>query len=172
MPSLKRARSKPRAGAGRRTEIRAARSGDERRVAELSRQLGYPSRTEQIRRRLKSIRRDPRHAVFVAEDADGRVAGWVHVFVYQVVEADPRAEVGGLVVDEAFRRRGAGRLLMERAERWALELGCGSVSLRSNVVRSEAHRFYENLGYRRVKTQHAFRKSLRPPRPSARASRI
>jgi GNAT superfamily N-acetyltransferase len=151
---------KRRTGAGDRKQIRAARAGDERRLAALSRQLGYPSRPGEIRRRLEPILRDPRHAVFVVEDGEGRVAGWVHVFLHRLVEADPRAEVGGLVVDEAFRRRGAGRRLMERAERWALEQGCGMVSLRSNVLRGESHLFYESLGYRRVKTQHAFRKSL------------
>jgi hypothetical protein len=39
-----------------------------------------------------------------------------------------------------------------------LEVG----SLRSNILRTDAHKFYEQLGYERVKTQHTYRKSLAP----------
>jgi GNAT superfamily N-acetyltransferase len=140
--------------------IRAVRSGEEDRIAALSGQLGYPSAPEEIRRRLEPLLRDPLHAVYVAENANGGIAGWIHVFLYQSVESDFRAEVGGLVVDEALRRRGAGRLLLERAEKWARDQGCRRVSLRSNVLREEAHRFYEGLGYRRIKSQHTFQKIL------------
>jgi GNAT superfamily N-acetyltransferase len=74
--------------------------------------------------------------------------------------ADPQAEVGGLVVDEGYRRRGIGRLLMQQAEQWACEKGCWAVYLRSNVVRKDAHAFYEGIGYSNVKTSLAFRKTL------------
>jgi GNAT superfamily N-acetyltransferase len=140
--------------------VRKIRPGDEERIAVLSGQLGYPSTPEEIRIRLDPILRDPRHAVYVAEAAGEAVSGWVHVFLYETVESDARAEVSGLVVDETRRRRGVGRILMQQAERWARERGCRMVSLRSNVIREEAHRFYEGLGYQRPKTQHAFRKRI------------
>ena len=73
---------------------------------------------------------------------------------------EARVEVAGLVVDEKCRGRGIGRALMGRAESWAREHGCAMVSLRSNVIRSEAHAFYQGLGYSLVKTQHAFRRKL------------
>ena len=140
--------------------IRPARPGDEERIAALARQLGYPSTAEEIRRRMEPLSGDSGHAVFVADLPDRPVAGWVHVFRLATVESDPRAEVGGLVVDEACRGKGVGRRLMERAEAWARNSGCPTVSLRSNVIRAEAHRFYLGLGYAIVKTQHAFRKTL------------
>ena len=140
--------------------IRPARRGDEPRIAALAGQLGYPAAPEEIRLRLESILENPAHALYVSEDAEAWVTGWVHVFLHQAIESAPRAEVGGLVVDSARRGRGVGQLLMERAEQWAREHGCREVSLRSNVVREEAHRFYQRLGYRIVKTQHAFRKSV------------
>jgi GNAT superfamily N-acetyltransferase len=74
--------------------------------------------------------------------------------------ADPQTEIGGLVVDESYRRRGVGRLLMEQAERWAREKGCGAICLRSNVVRKDAHAFYERIGYSNVKTSRVFHKIL------------
>jgi hypothetical protein len=33
--------------------------------------------------------------------------------------------------------------------------------LRSNVIRKAAHAFHEKLGYKRIKTQHAFLKHFR-----------
>ena len=52
------------------------------------------------------------------------------------------------------------RRLMEEAEQWARDKGCRSVRLRSNVVRAEAHAFYERLGYSVFKTQKNYRKML------------
>ncbi len=86
--------------------------------------------------------------------------GWVHAHVSHLVERDPEAQIGGLVVDEACRGGGTGRLLMERAEQWARDRGLKSVYLRSNIIRKDAHAFYKKLGYEIVKTQYAFRKRL------------
>jgi GNAT superfamily N-acetyltransferase len=77
-----------------------------------------------------------------------------------VTEQDPVAEIAGLVVDAEWRGSGVGKLLMQRAEDWARANGLRMVVLRSNVIRSEAHAFYESIGYTRFKTQHAFRKQL------------
>jgi GNAT superfamily N-acetyltransferase len=142
-----------------RVRVRAATPADAAALAPLSGQLGYPATPEEIAQRLRRILDDPEHAVFVAEAA-GRVAGWVHVFVYRTMEADARVEIGGLVVDEAARSQGIGRALMARAEAWAREKGCQAVGLRSNVIREKAHSFYEGLGYRLIKTQKCFRKAL------------
>ena len=49
---------------------------------------------------------------------------------------------------------------MRRAEEWAGEKRCATVTLRSNVIREEAHAFYRSLGFSVYKTQHAFRKTL------------
>jgi GNAT superfamily N-acetyltransferase len=142
--------------------VRSVAAEDAARLAELCGQLGYPAMQAQVERRLEQIQRDERHAAFVAESQDGLVLGWVHVILRQLLVADLHAELGGLIVDEDHRGCGIGRLLMERAERWARERGCQALTLRSNVVRREAHVFYERIGYAVTKTQLAFRKTLRP----------
>jgi hypothetical protein len=38
--------------------------------------------------------------------------------------------------------------------------GFASVALASNVARSEAHAFYEGIGYKRTATSHLFRKGV------------
>lgn len=70
-----------------------------------------------------------------------------------------RAQIGGLVVAEAARRSGAGRRFMQAAEQWAREHNCWAVYVRSNVIRKEAHQFYERIGYELV-TSSVFRKHL------------
>jgi GNAT superfamily N-acetyltransferase len=141
--------------------IRLACAGDAERIAVLCQQLGYPASQEEVQRRLSQIQQDKQHAVYVAELTDGRMVGWVHVYVCQLLVADPQAEVGGLVVDEGYRRCGVGRLLMQQAEKWAREKGCWAVYLRSNVVRKDAHAFYGGIGYSSAKTSiMAFRKVL------------
>lgn len=140
--------------------IRPASREDAANIARLSTQLGYPSARNEIEQRLSSLQRDESHAVYVAVTSTGIVAGWVHVRRSKLVESDPEAEIGGLVVDEAYRGLGIGQLLMERAEQWTREQGLHSVYLRSNIVRESAHAFYKKLGYHIVKTQHAFRKNL------------
>lgn len=140
-------------------EIREALPQDYARIAELAGQLSYPSSSEQIAKRLDGMRPSSEHAVFVAQ-LGGEIAGWLAVFVYRVVENDPRAEISGFVVDERYRSRGIGMHLLARAEHWAREKGYRAIGLRSNVIRDRAHAFYESHGYKHVKTQKSFRKDL------------
>ena len=140
--------------------IRPAAAGDAPEIAELATQLGYPSTAEQIARRLEALRGAPDSAVLVAGAESGPLLGWIHVSANRLVESDPDAEIRGLVVDEAARSGGIGRRLVEEAESWALRRGFGRISVRSNVIRDRAHRFYERLGYERKKTQHKFQKRL------------
>jgi GNAT superfamily N-acetyltransferase len=99
-------------------------------------------------------------AVYVAADAEGEVVGWIHGAEQVLVASGTRCEILGLVVDEAARRGGIGRQLVEAVERWALARGLPEVSVRSAVSRAESHPFYEQLGYNRVKSQHVYRKRL------------
>ena len=147
-----------------RVTVRPATLADAAALATLTGQLGYPSTLEQIAQRLAQISTLPDHAVFVAEVVQSHgaagVAGWVHGSVRRILENDPFVEIGGLIVDENQRGLGIGALLMDQLERWARGMGCGAVTVRSNVVRGRAHAFYQRRGYATVKTQHVFRKPL------------
>jgi ribosomal protein S18 acetylase RimI-like enzyme len=68
--------------------------------------------------------------------------------VQNLVEHDePGCEVAGLVVDERFRRRRIGELLMEALEREARARGGKTMVLNTAHRRADAHAFYESLGY-------------------------
>jgi GNAT superfamily N-acetyltransferase len=151
-------RTKP--GKSRGVRIRTVQIDDAASIAVLSGQLGYPSSGASVRRRLRSLLSKSDHAIWVAENSGGAVAGWIHVFVHQVLESDRQAEIGGLVIHEEFRGQGAGKALVERAERWAKARRLKSVYVRSNIVRKDAHVFYQKRGYKIIKTQFAFRKTL------------
>jgi GNAT superfamily N-acetyltransferase len=140
--------------------IRRARASDAPRLAELAGQLGYPSTAKQLRDRLRGLKPANHHAVFVADVTGVGVVGWLHVSVWPLIESDLRAEVNGLVVAEDQRSLGAGAELLAAAEKWARQHRCKTMSVRSNVIRERAHKFYERNAYEHYKTQKSFRKSL------------
>lgn len=131
-------------------------------MASLSTQLGYPATADEMRSRLADLLDDASHAAFVAQASDSQVAAWIHVFQRKTVAGDGTAEIGGLIVDESSRGSGIGRASVERAAAWAREQGCGSLGVRSNVVREDAHRFYTGLGFGVIKSQTVFRKAFEP----------
>ena len=141
-------------------KIRRAKSADAARLAVLAGQLGYPATTAQMRVRLRGVKPESQHAILVAESAKDGVIGWVHVSKTPLLEVEIRAEVNGLVVAEGQRSLGAGARLLAAAEDWARKRGCKGMSVRSNVIRERAHKFYECNGYEHYKTQKSFRKPL------------
>lgn len=148
------------AGSKNSVRIRRARASDAHTIAKLSGQLGYPTTAKQMAKRLRAVLKDGDGACLLAETKARGVVGWVHVSTTPLLEVQSRAEVNGLVVEEAVRCQGAGWLLLEAAERWARKKGCKGVSVRSNVIRERAHAFYLRHGYEHYKTQKAFRKKF------------
>lgn len=146
-------------GAGN-LRVRVAGESDAELIAKLAGQLGYPATAGDIARRMRDLGPRSQHVVFVAEAASEKVIGWAHVSVTPLIESEMRAELNGLIVDEGHRSCGAGALLLEAAERWAREHRCHTLNVRSNVIRTRAHHFYEKMGYENHKTQKAFRKLL------------
>jgi GNAT superfamily N-acetyltransferase len=140
--------------------IRSAAAADLPALTRLCGELGYASDPGQVQRRFARVAADPEHHIFVAEDASGRVLGWVHVHLTKLLESDLRGEVAGMIVAPEARGRGVGRRLMQAAEAWTKGRGGAQVSLRCNLVRTEAHAFYERLGYKVAKTQLNFRKPV------------
>jgi len=142
-------------------DVRIAREADADSLARLAAQLGYPVDAATMRRRLRQILARADQIVVVAETPLEGVIAWIHGFLSQPLESEARVEIAGLVVDERFHRKGVGKELISRVENWAKEKGVTQSSVRCQIKRTEAHRFYESLGYRPAKTQIAFRKALR-----------
>jgi len=61
----------------------------------------------------------------------------------------PSAVVEDVVVDIGYRSQGIGRLMIEYAIDICKQYGCYKLALSSNIKRERAHRFYENLGFKK-----------------------
>ena len=140
--------------------IREARAADVPALTRLCGQLGYGSSEPQVQRRFERICEDREHRVFVAEDSTGAVVGWVQVHLTRWLATDLRGDVAGLIVSAEARGLGVGRQLTQAAEAWTKEQGGLMLSLRSNIVRKEAHAFYQHLGYTVSKTSLNLKKEL------------
>jgi GNAT superfamily N-acetyltransferase len=128
-------------------------------VATLLGQLGYPSSEDVAAARLDVFAASAVDRLVVAE-AGGEVVGFAVVHVSLSIEHDePAAKLSAIVVDEEWRGRGVGRALVEELEKEARTRGCGILFLTTNERRTDAHAFYERLGFEY--TGRRFAKELR-----------
>ncbi len=63
-------------------------------------------------------------------------------------------------MDARNRGGGIGRMLVDAIEEWGLGMGIETARVSSNVTRERAHRFYERLGYEKVKTSYSLVRTL------------
>jgi N-acetylglutamate synthase-like GNAT family acetyltransferase len=140
--------------------IRQMKAEDSEKIAQLSKQLGYPASPEQMQSRISCIIDSQQDRVFVAVSEDSVVVGWIHVFATMRLESEPFAEIGGIVVDSNYRNRGIGKSLIECAEQWAAQKNLTKLRVRSRTSRNSAHCFFKISGFIQSKTQHVFDKPL------------
>jgi GNAT superfamily N-acetyltransferase len=139
--------------------IRNAEVKDAATIALLSGQLGYQTTDLLIRDRLRVILANNDNCVFVAEE-DEKVVGWIHGFYSLRVESEFFVEIAGLVVDENYRRKGIGKILIEEVIIWTKSKKCVSIRVRCNVKRIASHQFYHELGFDLNKEQKIFDKRI------------
>jgi GNAT superfamily N-acetyltransferase len=60
------------------------------------------------------------------------------------------------VIDQDHRGMGMGKLLVDKVKQWAREKNNSKVGLHCNVKRTEAHLFYQHLGFTEIKQQKNF----------------
>ena len=90
-----------------RPDVRRAEMADVPALTALSAQLGYPTAADGLAGRLSRFLSLPDdHVILVALGDVSQVVGWIHVGRRETLEARPRAEILGLVVDRACRRAG------------------------------------------------------------------
>lgn len=139
--------------------IRGARPQDAAEIARLAGLLGYPSEAQAIAGRLDELLAHPDHRIAVAA-AGETLGGWLHEARHITLESGEFAEILGLIIDPAARRAGLGRSLVAEAERWARVHRLSRLTVRSNVLRGEAHAFYPALGFTLRKSQQIYAKAL------------
>ena len=100
------------------------------------------------RRYLRSLRRYPHAAVFVAEAAEGIVVGRLSVGRDPHPASHHVADLG-LMVAESHRRQGVGRALLEAAVDWARSHGVSKLELHVFPHNEGAIALYDRFGFER-----------------------
>jgi GNAT superfamily N-acetyltransferase len=139
--------------------VREATTADAPTIADLAIGLGYHIGVDEVRQRLAAL--PATHVVFVATNRE-RVVGWLHAFHGHSVLHGDRVEIAGLAVATNRQSQGVGTALITHLERWTLQRGVHTIRLLSGSERTAAHHFYRNRGYRHLKTEQAFIKTLLP----------
>jgi ribosomal-protein-alanine N-acetyltransferase len=114
--------------------------------------------TEEFRFDRESMREfaEERNAIVrIAEEVGGELAGFIIVHVERVATGW-RAYVVTLDVAAEWRQQGLGRGLMREAEACAVAAGVRWMQLHVFTGNEGAIRFYERLGYERIRVQRRF----------------
>jgi GNAT superfamily N-acetyltransferase len=98
---------------------------------------------------FKQIDGNPTFELIVAE-MDGRIVGTLHlIFIPSLsFQGGLRAQIESVRVDEPLRGQGIGKQMMEWVIERAHQRGAHVVQLTTHNTRTDAHRFYERLGFK------------------------
>jgi aminoglycoside 6'-N-acetyltransferase I len=129
-------------------EIRDATADDVGDITQLFAQLGYDVSAGEAAIRLAALAGDPQSRCLVAADGT-HLVGAITLYFVPVIHQGRWCRVTSLVVDEQSRGRGVGQALVAAAEEASAAAGCVRVEATSATRRTDAHAFYERLGYRR-----------------------
>src|SRR5205814_8972772 len=102
--------------------VRQISQEDAATITRLCQQLGYSLTPQQILQNIISVLASKDHDAFVAVCHD-TVIGWIGVAQTIMIESLPFCEINGFVIDENYRSKGIGKLLVEKAKQWAREKG-------------------------------------------------
>jgi RimJ/RimL family protein N-acetyltransferase len=114
--------------------------------------LTYSRSPSDERRNVRSVRRDPNAAVFVAETPTGLI-GRLSIARDASSVSHHVAELG-LMVAAGERRRGIGTALMEEAVKWAKGSGVTKLELHVFPHNEPAIALYRKLGFREEGQRH------------------
>ena len=102
--------------------------------------------------KINGIQKFPDFILYEDENTK-KVIGFIHAQVYESVYSDTGLNILGLAVDPDFHGNGFGKKLIDYIEKYAMDNGISFIRLNSANHRVEAHKFYENIGYKCDKLQ-------------------
>ena len=101
--------------------------------------------------------------VAVADDGNGRLAGFIEASIRPFVEDCNSDNVGyleGWYVDVPYRRMGVGSRLVELAEKWARKKGCTEMASDAEIDNDSSIAAHVRLGYQETSRLVHLRKDL------------
>lgn len=129
--------------------IRTYQSNDLNTLVELMSDLGYPTKEDDMKKRMERIEKDPMYFTFVAE-LQNKVVGMIglrQMYAYEV--DDVVTQINVLVTKKDYQRKGIGQALIQFVEAWAHKNGSQVLVLNSGIKESRkvAHEFYKAMGF-------------------------
>lgn len=138
--------------------LRPATVHDAAEIARLVTELGHSATPAEVVQRWPTFQGSGNLAIVAPGDA-GWLLGLVTIHTMDVLHrAGLIGRISTMVVDARVRRSGIGRALVAAAEHELRVRGCVLIEVTSNLKRSDAHAFYERLGYDR--TSYRFAKTI------------
>lgn len=134
--------------------VRNAKFADAPELVELIAALGATIDEESVRSNLGALRKTGETPLVAT--LGNQIVGVCGIGCRIAIHRPaPLGRITALVVKEAARGSGIGRLLVEAAEQWMRRRGCCLVEVTSDDRRTDAHAFYRHLGYERTSIRFA-----------------
>lgn len=88
--------------------------------------------------------------IYCCAESQGKIVGFCGCYVMNSFRKENRyAYLSSIIVEEEYRRKGIGKMLMDYAVSSAKAAGCLRMELDSGFHRVFAHQFYEKYGFER-----------------------
>ncbi|EJW16300.1 GNAT family N-acetyltransferase [Paenibacillus alvei] len=119
-------------------------------LAELYTELDQSeTNVERLKERFTALQSNPDYTFLGAVDNSGKLVGSVMgIRCYDLTgQCRPFMVLENMIVSKSHHRKGIGQILVEAIEKIAIESDCRSVVLLSSAWRTDAHQFYEKLGF-------------------------
>jgi len=135
-------------------KIRLASEED---MPEIMKLIGQPDMSpdnrltsDEVSKLFKTITSTPFHRLYVVETENSIIGTFALITVQQLSHNGAKSMViEDIVVSTEMQGRGIGKRIMNFAANEAQTNGCYKMILSSGNARTQAHNFYENLGYKR-----------------------
>lgn len=129
----------------------------------LRKKLWHLSPEEKHLREIKEYLASEKKHAFIAYADDNTPVGFIEVSLRDYAEGCTHSPVGyveGWFVDEAYRRKGIGRILMQAAEKWAREHGCTQIASDAELANATSIDAHKHLGFKTYNTLVHFIKDI------------
>ncbi len=119
--------------------------------------LGHETTETLIVQRIRELSNNPCYYIAVYEDdATHQVLGFIQAERYNLIYGDNGCNVIALAVLEDAQNQGIGKQLLKSLEKLAAQEGYAFIRVNCNTIRTDAHAFYQQMGYDCDKTQKRF----------------
>ena len=133
--------------------IRTAKKQEIPEIIGLLYELGRPrpkedSDVDEFRKLVKKYLKDSDKLILVAVYNEIEIIGAVSImFLPRLNQTNLEMYIPELIVQEKYRRKGIGKLLIHACINLAKKKKCHRIRLESGNNRKESHKFYESLGF-------------------------